>query len=221
VELSQFGWNAITVFFTGTLFFSFFGAIGLLNQQDRIWGYRSSKSVSTPWMICSFFIAVSTFIYGLDIFSLALLTNGVVRGFAHLGVLEGLWRTRGFTRSDKAFFALFVLAMFIMVQIDDKGSFFMVIGVTYALALATQPLKIWQKKDAGVVSIQLILIYLASSSFWVGYGIVIGELPIIAFAGTSVFFLAITVMLWCYYPKTPTETSGDDVKQIAPPPPWK
>lgn len=72
MELQNFGWNALTASFIGTLFFSFWTAWGLYDQNKKIWNNDSGEAVSKIWFICAAGFFCSAVVYGISIKSLAL-----------------------------------------------------------------------------------------------------------------------------------------------------
>lgn len=201
IELENFGWNLLTVSFSATIFFVLLGCWGLWQQNKYIWIKRSGKSLSTTWFICSLYLFISSFIYGLSINSLALIIVGVMRGLFHVPILAGLWRFKGFTR--KQWLTLLILAVVAVVMIispkDMKGVFYMLFSAGVLIPTSMQPIKIWKNKNPGVVSIELLIIYSMSSMFWVIYASIIGKLPIIMFSTANSMIFASTITLWFKY----------------------
>jgi len=123
MELYNLGWNAITVSFIGTIFFSLLGTWGLVHQNRQIWQNRSGQSVSNIFFICSMFLFLTTLVYGIYIFSLAMIFNGLMRIIPHIPILIGLGKFKGFKKWEKIAFVVLSIFLAAMIISPYKGVF--------------------------------------------------------------------------------------------------
>ena len=68
MELENLGFNALTISFFATIFFSLLAAWGLIDQDRKIWSKKSGQSLSSIWFIWASFFFLSNIIYGSPIF---------------------------------------------------------------------------------------------------------------------------------------------------------
>ena len=170
MEIDQLGWNAVTIGFFGTLFFSVLGAWGLWKQNAAIWKIRSGRSVSISYFSFYFSYFVVGFIYGLNKSLLALILHTGGRILFHIPILIGLWKFKRFTRGEKLLSSLFFIGIVLTCLLPVKDHSFFVYSVGSVIAYLAQPIEIFKNKDSGTVETKLHLIYLGSSTFWTIYG---------------------------------------------------
>ncbi len=199
MELSQFGWNALTIGFLGAVFFTLVEAWGVWQQNRAIWKNQSGESVSVIWF--SYFAALLAvvFIYGIAIKSILLILNGLLISILHIPILVGLWRFKGFTKTEKVMCACFLAAVVAMVIAPFKDWFFLLFTAGNILFSLNQPYEIWKNKNSGVVEIKLLAVYLASTLFWLIYGFAIGDWVLQIVNPAYMVTLTITVLVWFKY----------------------
>ena len=196
MEFQQFSWSAETISSLGIIFFTFLGAWGLRRQSKNIWEGETGRSVSIIWFSWFAFGHVVVFIYGLDIKSIALMINGSVRGLMHIPILVGLWKYKGFSKVERilpVFLFIFIIAMAFSTA---KDIYFLVFSFGTILATLKQPIEVWISKDAGVLEIRLLLIYLVSNLFWVTYSFAIHNWILQLFSSMFFAIFALTIIVW-------------------------
>ena len=68
-----------------------------------------------------------------------------------------------------------------------------VAGVCSTVSFAPQVLKIWRDHDTSAISLRMYLITVTGFGLWIGYGLLLGSLPIIIF-NTLSFGMAATIL---------------------------
>ena len=201
LEYQHWGWNSLIIGSAGTIIFTFFEGWGILKQNESIWREKSGESVSVSWFSFLGFFFFAFILYGVHLKSIAIVVNGSVLGPLHLPVLWGLWKYKGFTGKEKLLFVLSVLMVPAMAFIPWKSEVYLLLSIGTIIALASQPWEIWENKNAGVLEIRLIGIYLVSTGFWVAYAFATGDLPLEIITTAALFLLLITCLLWFKYRK--------------------
>lgn len=199
VELQNFGWNPPTFVFLTIIFFALYGAWGLKNQAKEIWDHTSGKSVSVAWHASFMFMFASFLVYGVEQDKLGLIFTGFIRTVFYIPILAGLWKFKEFRRAEKFFMVSLVVLLTYMILSDHRATMFLVFSYLGVAATAFQPLEIWQEKNSGVVSIKLLFIYEVSGFFWIAYGFVFYDLPVLIMSISLVAIYTITILLWLKY----------------------
>ncbi|KPJ85858.1 hypothetical protein AMJ57_01615 [Parcubacteria bacterium SG8_24] len=206
MELQQFGWNAVTVGFLGTVLFTVVSAWSLWRQYRRIVARRSGRSV--PVMTYTFrtvaFVAV--LIYGLHIGSLALIFNGSLVVLIQLPILVALWRYRGFTRRERLACLGFLVLLTVMCLFPLKDWFLLAFALGTLGFNALMPYEIWRNRDAGSVEIRVLLVGLAGNSFWLTYACAIGDWVLMTVNPAFLTLSLLTTILWFRYRPRPVAT---------------
>lgn len=199
MELTQFGWNAVTISFLGTALFTLVESWGLWHQNKAIWKQKSGQSVSITWF--SFFTAtvVVVFVYGITINSIALIFNGLLLTLFHLPVLVGLWKFKGFNKAEKLLGVGLLVALAVMLATPIKDWFFLIFSFGLIASSVMQPIEIWRNKDAGVLEIKLLVSYLVSMSFWLVYSYAIRDWVLQIVAPLYLAVIVLTVAFWFRY----------------------
>ena len=175
MEIARFGLNAVTVSFVGTIVFSVIMSWGFWRQARAIWRERSGRSLSAPSFLYATFVRIPILVYGLSIGSLALLVNGTVPFFPLLLIVLGLRKYKGFGRREWLLVAALSAAVALTAVLPDKGAVFMSWMFGSVAFNALQPLEMWRRRSAGVVEIRMLLMGLASNTFWLVYAFAIGD----------------------------------------------
>lgn len=199
MELQNFGWNAATIGFCGTIFFTIFSAWGLLQQAKKIWVTKSGQSVSVNAFGFAIFLFSANIIYGYSINSLALVFNGSLLGLLSLLILSGLAKFKGFTFTQKSLALLFFGLIIAMIILPSKGQFYLFFSLINIAAVITQPWEILRNKDAGAVEVRLVLVYLAGGLFWVSYAFAIHNLFLQLTCPIYLITNLTTLSLWLKY----------------------
>jgi len=196
IELQNFGWNILTVSFIATLCFSFWAAWGLYDQVTKIWKNRSGKPASNVWFIYMSGLFAVGAVYGVSIGSIAVTFSCIARGPLHIPILIGLHRFKGFTRLEWVLLFSLMCVVLVMIFLPMKGWFFLAISIIGLIPTLKLPWEIWREKTSGVVSIKLISVYNASTTFWIIYASVIKDYFLLASTSASFLLFAATTVLW-------------------------
>jgi len=201
VELNHLGWNALTIGFIGTLIFSFAEGWGVWQQNKAIWKNKSGESVSVIWF--TYFTALFgiVFIYGLSTKSIALAFNGFLLTPLYIPLVVGLWKFKGFTKVEKICSACFLAAVIACVLVPYKDWFFLIFTVGNIFFSFTQPYEIWKNKSSGVVEIKLLVVFLASTIFWVTYAYASHDWVLEIITPCYLVIISLTTILWFKYRK--------------------
>jgi len=201
VEFQDFGWNAVTICFFGTIFFMLLQVWGTFAQAKTIWQKKSGLSVSVPlfaYSIGSFFIS---FLYGISIKSLALILVCGTLCLMHLPIMAGLVKYKEFKNWEKLFIVALILVVVICSLIPYKDYVYLTFNIGTIAMLCFQPWEIWRNKDAGSVEPRLNATYFLSTLFLLIYGIAINDWVIqIISPCYSLFHISIIIM-WFVYKK--------------------
>lgn len=203
MELEQLGWNAVTIGAVGAILFTILEAWGLWQQKKTIWNNQSGKSISVVWFLYFANQFVVIFIYGLSMKSITLTFNGLL-SLIYIPIIIGLWKFKGFKRSEKILGLFLLLTSMIMVIVPFKDWVFLVMSFGSLLASAMQPYEIWKNKNSGVVEIRLLTVFLISTLFWIIYGYAINDWVLKIVCPMYFTIVSITMFFWFIYkqPKT-------------------
>lgn len=199
MELQTLGWNVLTFGFIGTLVFALVEAWGLWKQNKEIWRQKSGQSLSVTWVMYGAFLLMAGALYGTSIGSIALMAAGTLIGLMHLPVLVGLYKFKGYTRWNHALLISLFVALWFMRESPHQDWFFLAFSFGSIASSVMQPYEIWRNKDAGVVAIQFVLAFLASTVFWVIYAFAIGDWVLMIISPAYLVILTATLCLWAKY----------------------
>jgi len=205
VEFQDFGWNAMTIGFIGTIFFLFLQTWGTYSQAKTIWSQKSGLSVSVPlfaYNTGSFFIG---FVYGLTIKSLAVMLIGGVLCIMHLPIMLGLFKYKKFKRWEVFFIFGLLIAVIICISLPYKDYAFFSFNIGTIIVLTLQPWEIIKNKDAGSVEPRLNLTFAVSSIFWIIYGFAIGDWVLKIISPSYLILHSIIILMWYLYKKPSLE----------------
>lgn len=206
MELQQFGWNAVTVGFVGAVFFVLVELWGLWLQNRAVWRAKSAQSISVACFVYLAALFMSGFIYGVETKSIALMTS-LPLSLIHIPILLGVWKFKGFSGTEKFITAGLAVVLVVMAIAPAKDWFFLLFSLGSAAALVGQPYEIWKNRDAGVVEITLLLVYLVSTVFWVIYGYAIHDWVLRITTPIYLAILVLTAVLWFRYRPRRNEAS--------------
>lgn len=196
-ELS--GCNAKAIGAWGMIFFAFAAVYPLLTQGMKIWQKRSGEAASVVWFNYFFFLCFVTVIYGWHISSIPLLTNGIVRTFAHIPIIWGLVRFKGFSKSERIFSVLLFVALVTMAVSSHKDLFYFIFCFGSFLSCLKQPYEIWKIRSVGVTRVELIIFYSVSNSFWIAYSFAIKNWALEISSVLSGAAFLIMIVVWFKY----------------------
>ncbi len=204
VEYQQWGWNALTLSFLATVLLSIFDGYGLWDQRRKIKEEESVRSLGTIWFLNQMFVFAQFLLYGIYIRSFALAFHGL-EFFLHLPILLYIWKyhwkEKGTTAWEKFWLGTFVLTTAGIIALPEwRTELFSVMYLSRLPAFMNKPWAIWKEKSPGVVSIKMVLIFLAGSVFWVIYAFKFGRSFILKFMCTAIgLILFATLLLWLYF----------------------
>lgn len=204
VEWQNWGWNATTASFIGTVALSVLCGWGVWRQNEAVWRSKSGESVSVPlfsYLCGNFFIFLC---YGVLAKSVAMVVNGL-QAVLYLSVVVGLWKYKGFTDREKALCILFASLIVTMVSIPPgwRDSFLALVFAGGLFVIADQPRQIWRNKNAGNVDIHFLVVFAVSAAFWTAYGITIKNWVLTTVNPITFVIMTTTAVLWFKYRKRP------------------
>src|SRR3989338_9388044 len=199
VEYQNWGWNASTFWALGINAFTAIEWWGLQQQNKKIWKERSGESLSVTLFSYVLFAFLAFIFYGVAINSISSVINGLVLGVMYIFVVSGLWRFKKWSVREKTQFWTFASILPAMAFLPWYNEMFLLISVDMMVAGATMPWELWKAGKRGVLEIRLLVTYLASTIFWVGYAFDIEQWVLEILACANLFFLGITTILWCWY----------------------
>ena len=196
VEIKQFGLNAVTVAFFGTLLFTVLQAIALLKQRAKVRKTRSGESVSFIFFTYFGFSALAVSIYGNYKSSLALVLNGLL-GFFSLAIVVNLLRFKPLSKVEKRSGIASMLVIPAIIIFPQKDIVFFVFCLIISATLLLQIVEIIKNKSSGSVHPTQSVVSIFSSSFWLTYAVITGNW---ALMGNSILALAMwATMIALYY----------------------
>lgn len=203
VEFENFGW-AVAISFCGTTFFALYGAWGLIDQIKKLWAPpQSGEAVSVKWFSVYLFVFLSNLVYGTSQHSLALIIHSFCRVPFYPIILFGLWKFKGFTRTEWTILAALSPVLLSMVFLPYKAAFFVGFSCLGVAAALYQPWEIWREKSSGVVSLKLLAAYTTTTIFWFIYGLATHDRPLWTMARPFFAVYSLTIVLWVIYRKPP------------------
>ena len=201
MEFRNFGWNALTVSFLGTVFFTILRAWAYWKQGRAIWRQRSGQSVPVVNYTYLTVAAAAMFVYGVETESVALIFNGSASVLFRTSIVVGLWKFKGFSRIEKILTALFIVGLAVVISIDIDPRLLMAFLVGTVFVSLLQPFEIWRNRDAGVDEIRLLVVGLVNSLFWLVYAFACDDWALKLINPCFTALSLVTIVLWiCYRP---------------------
>ncbi|MEI6835323.1 MAG: hypothetical protein WCK59_00645 [Candidatus Falkowbacteria bacterium] len=192
IEIQNFGWNTMTVTAGLIMFFTIVQAYGIICQSKKIWQSRSGESLSATLFFLGCFYFIGFLFYGLSKHSLAMTFNSLL-AIPYIPIVIGLIKFKPLTRLEKISLPLTIAIVPLMIMIEEKDVLLLILSLISLVILITQPLEMIKTGKRGAVNIKFILIYLATSIFWLIYSLVISNLVLIMFnLGALVIYALIT-----------------------------
>ena len=216
MEFAAFGLNILTFAFAGTVVFNFVQVYGYLKQASAVRRARSGRSVGTYWFVYLTAMYLVIAVYGFSTASLALIINGFINGVFLLPLIYYLWKFDNWGLSKHLALVLAGALVFVSVVVPYKAEMFLLLSVGSFVFSLNQPWEIWKNRDAGVVEIRLIGIYIVSTLFWIIYGYAAKDwvLKIVSPAFLSV--LVLVAVLWALYRKPHVTSEFNDGARTSP-----
>ncbi|MDD5738493.1 MAG: hypothetical protein PHY72_00995 [Candidatus Pacebacteria bacterium] len=187
----------------GIVIFAFIGAGPLVLQTVLVWLKKEEKgkSVSVIWFSYMFFLSVITIIYAYNIGSTPIKVNGIVRTLAHIPLILGLWKRKGFSKTEKIVFILLFLFTIFAYFYPKKGIIFLIVSVGMALVTLRQPYEIYRNKSIGLVRVEIIILYIFGNAFWIFYAFASekGGWVLQAVSLSACVSLFISLVVWIKY----------------------
>lgn len=200
-EFQNWGLNSPTIGSLGIIVFTLIEGWGLKKQNENIWENTSGESVSVTFFSFVMFFMFTFFIYGIYANSLSITINGLVLGILHVPIVAGLWKFKGFSKAEKICAAASAMMIPTMIFLPWKDAIYLVLAFTTLLAASTQPWEIWRNNKAGELSIQLLIVYLMSTIFWMVYAFSTRQLALEITTSATLVIIVITIILWSRCPK--------------------
>jgi uncharacterized protein with PQ loop repeat len=197
-EAQAFGWNALTATFIFTVAFTIVQAWGFFMQGARIFRERKADAVSVPLSMYSLWYFVAFFMYGVSVHSLGMMINSLL-AILYIPIVVGI------VMYGKRLYAIVwcivcTLLPVGMAIVANKDQYFFAMFVIVIGFIATQPLEIWWKENAGAVEPKMYYASISATTFWFFYGCAIGNWVIIVLNPVLLVTFAVTLYFCRRYP---------------------
>lgn len=197
IEYQNWGWNAITVSFIGTVIFGIIEGWGIWQQRKTIIMKNSSQSI--PMManayFCVFFICF--FIYGIQMHSIAMIINGLL-AIPFIAMHTVAIKTSDSTKSEK--WHISFLALIPLIVFSPYSQKLFAVMLVVASLIGTQTLiKILYEKDSGSVEPKFLWALILCISFWEVYAWHIKDTGLFIANSYSLVMLLVTIYVWNIY----------------------
>lgn len=200
-EFKNFGWNPQTICTLGTMLFAVLGAFGMNMQRKRMSNLSSEEAISAIWHITFVGMFLAFFIEGLYQGRLAMIFVSVIRIALYIPIIKTIRKIRKFTKVEIRLF--WICAVGLVPMLIPFGNMHTVIYTSFQVigiwAAADQPLKIYQNKSPGAVSIGFIWIFWGSMWFWVAYSYFFGSWLLLSIMIPYWVIYLVTIVLWYWY----------------------
>lgn len=203
VEYQDWGFNGLSAGVVGVLVFWCFQTWGLYKQGNKIRdgvvksGKESALSVHWIGYLAGFMLV--NLPYGIHMKS-ALLVFSPAISFVFLArVLWNIYSLYGFTRDEVIGLVLYSLMIPLMILLPWMDIMYLVFSLGTAVALTTQPWKMFKEKSADGIEIRMLLTYLAMIVFWCIYAFAIESLALMILNPIVMIITVITILLWVKY----------------------
>jgi uncharacterized protein with PQ loop repeat len=195
-------WSFTIISSIGILILTVFEMYGVTMQGLAIWRKRSGEAVSVTLFNFNGSAFVAWGLYGYYVNGAVAALNGILTGVVHLMVIVLLCVHKPLKWWEIAVIALCPLMIPAMVMTAGtpwQSTIYIAIALGIGVAMATQPLEMWLKKETGAVEIRMYLVYVLTTLVWLAYTISLGDTPFIIGTCISAAVVAVTVLVWCYY----------------------
>ncbi|OHA10443.1 MAG: hypothetical protein A3H69_05415 [Candidatus Sungbacteria bacterium RIFCSPLOWO2_02_FULL_47_9] len=199
VEYKGWGLNLLTVSFLATVFFNVLEAMSCMKQAGAIAAQKSRMSVSANMMAYFAVFHAVIGVYGVYANSLVAICSGGLT-FFYLPILRAMKNIGGFTRAEKRTMFIFSLLLPAVIFLPWKTQISAVTFVGASFAFSQLPWQIWKEKSRGVVQMKLVLVYTASTMFWLFYAYTGGDMLFKTLTPVNLALCFATIVLWLEYP---------------------
>jgi len=197
-EYQNWGMNALTVSAIGTVFFTFWQLYAAVAQSKKVWSERSAQSVSLQLFTYNLFYLVSFLIYGAYKNSLSMMINGLLF-IAFLPAVIGIWKFKKTRLREKIIALLYSLIIPAMIILPQKDLVVLISLSGIVLFLAFQLWDIIKEGEFGALSVEFVVIYLATNAFWLAFSITIKNAPLIFFNAVVMIIYSVCLFLFFRY----------------------
>lgn len=198
IEIQNWGFNFLVITSIITIVFTIFQAYGFIRQGRKIWRRKSVKSISGPFFFLFFFYFIAFTFYGYEQKSLAMTLNGLLF-LPCAPIVIGIIKFRRPDILDIISFLLSLAIVPIMILIEAKDVFLLILLLISLISLLSQALTMLKNKSRGAVDIKFIGIFLSTSIFWLVYSILINNWPLEIFNSLAIIVYAFIIYLYRKY----------------------
>ena len=193
----------------GVIFFGVLGAIGQWHQWKMIRSSKSIQSVSVLWSATFIVMFAAYVVEGMAIQSFVMQIQGGIRVIMYLLIFTGIIQYNNNTCAYRDAVIMNILVCLIMIMslqqafgLSDqvRDGIFQLLGLCGVVTTCHQPYMIWSNKSRGSVSLKMIVIYLASTIFWIVYALAIHNNPLFLISIAFCVIYSVTIALWFKYP---------------------
>jgi hypothetical protein len=203
-EVKKWGANIETFFALSTVFFTFLQVRGAWKQRKNVEAKKSTKSVSESFFaFCtSYFFAL--IVYGLNGHKLAIIFNGLLLAPIYLLVLLKLLKYKRFNNEEFIVAIASALTIPLMIILENSGKEILFGALLIGLIFfgITMLVQMKQAGKRGAISLDFLLVTLATNIFWLFYAFTIRNAQLIVANSISIVtFLAMIFLYWKYGPE--------------------
>lgn len=193
------GWNAASIGFVGILMCTLIEVWGFILQLRNIRRNKSEQSLSVYMLGYQLLFLLVSLLYGAIKPDLGIAINSGALAVCVLLVLCSMQKYRTFSPWEIQYGILLLVVFVAVLAFPDKELAFLLIFIGSIIAFLAQPLKIWRKKDSGVVEIKLLAVLFISSLFWVAYAFGRNNWALKIANPTFLAVLGLTILVWLRY----------------------
>lgn len=196
VEFREWGINILTLSSIATIILTVFQGYGLMSQNQQIWKMKSAESISELYFSFNLFYFSSFVIYGISQNSLAMIFNGLL-GIIYIPIIVGILKFKKIPKNKKISMALMAIMVPAMAIFENKNLFISILLIGILLLLFRQLAEIAILRNRGALSLKFILVFLATTVFWLIYAIMIANLPLAIF--NLIAMISFIFLLYFYF----------------------
>ncbi|GEM_PF-3685346 len=194
--------RAVAWGFWGTIVFTVVEAVGLISQTRTLWRSPEKKgeSVDNDWMLLSTAAFAAFIPYGYMASSFASFLNGCALAPLYLPIVIGLWKFKGFTKADWALTEVIGCALVFDLLFPFevvRAVIFFVFAWGSLICCARVPREMNKHQSTGVVDLVMLLCFIGSSTFWVGYAVAMQYWQLLMIPVPTLAVLIWTLVIWC------------------------
>lgn len=200
IEYQNWGWNAVTVSFIGTIIFTILQMWSSFEQGRTIFRKRSGESVSSSLFIYAGWYCFTFLVYGMVRNSIAMSLNGLLC-IPYAFAVYGLYRFKGFNGFEK--FLLVACAgmgpVIYLLSGTAREIALTAIVIGLLIPLAIQVREMYRTKSPGAMDPRFVTVLILSCIFWFIYGLYTETLVLEVFNPLAAVLLGITLLLYFRY----------------------